>query len=382
MVPGVLGTLIIAVIANTVVAQRGDFSTRRPKPSPISTEKGYVFIDGEYVPPPYEITLIDDEIIINGSAFTAASFDLSSYQRPGFGRKQFPDTNNGRRRDTQPGRGDAQARRGDAPAGRDDAHDAGSESMASQFAMRQLFHELKPLQDGVILVVRSGARPMMLWPMQSGHDLLEQLLAISANQAREVEVPYEVIDEADRETWRQLTSIFQPTPAFIERASHQVNELNEDRNRIDGELASQQWSQFLDYPLTMLALILIVIGLGHLMASGHAIFSVALNRQETSELSRNVIRLLVIMTLMSAIDLVWTVMAHQSGSMLELNPIGSMLIDDTSRLITFKLIVTGVSIGLLFWLRRLPLTRKAAWWCCLTMTLLTVRWLSFHSMLV
>ncbi len=60
-----------------------------------------------------------------------------------------------------------------------------------------MFHELRPLKDGVILVVRTGVRPMMLWPMQSGHDLLEQLLAISANPAREVEVSYEVVGETD-----------------------------------------------------------------------------------------------------------------------------------------------------------------------------------------
>ncbi len=60
--------------------------------SKISTGKGFLFIDGEYVPSPYEITLTDDEIIVNGSVFTADSFDVSSYQRQGFSRRHFSDT--------------------------------------------------------------------------------------------------------------------------------------------------------------------------------------------------------------------------------------------------------------------------------------------------
>jgi hypothetical protein len=48
----ILGTLVIAMIANTAFAQRGYVPAGRTEASPISTDKGFLFIDGEYVPPP------------------------------------------------------------------------------------------------------------------------------------------------------------------------------------------------------------------------------------------------------------------------------------------------------------------------------------------
>jgi len=80
------------------------------------------------------------------------------------------------------------------------------------------------------------------------------------------------------------------------------------------------------------------------------------------------------------IDLVWTVLAHQAGSMRELNPIGSQLFSNPVNLIIFKTAATSLAIALLFRLRQIPLARQASWWCCLVLTLLTARWLTFHSM--
>lgn len=313
----ILGTLVIAMIAATAFAQRGNGPAGRTEASPISTDKGFLFIDGEYVPPPYAISLNEDEIKINGIAFTAGSFDLSSYQGRGPGMRRGPGMGNGRR-GGGPGQFGPDRFESNRSSGRADSQDEEAEPTASQFAMRRLFHELHSLGMGAIIVLRSDAKPMTLWPLKSGHDLLEQLVAISENQTRKLEVSDAVVDEGDRETWRQLSGAFQPTPLFVDRATQQVDELNETRSRNEGQLASKEWSDRLSYPLTMLALILVVVAVGHLMANAQATFSNATNSQE---------------------------------------------------------------IGLLYWLRHLPLTRKATWWCCLTLTLLTARWLTFHSML-
>ncbi len=372
----ILGTLVVMMAPSSGFAQWGTLSSSPAAPSTISTENGYLFIGDQFVPPPYEVTLNETEIEINGNVLKAESFDLSSYKPRGFGMRRHPGMNDDRRMDWSNPQGPP------TPLPAEESQDIETESASTQFAMRRLFHELNGLADGQIIAIRDGAKPMMVWPDQNGHELLEQLLGNSEHPSTDTEIPYAVTDVADRETWRQLTSSFQPTDAFIERASQYIEEYNLERTQVDAEIASLQWSGVLSYPITMLALVLVVVGLGHLMASAHAVFSATLNRQETSELSQNMIRLLVIMALMSAIDLVWTVMAHQVGSMRELNPLGSRLIEDTTKLIAFKIVLTGTSISLLFWLRRLPLTRKATWWCCLTLTLLTVRWLSFQSLLV
>lgn len=68
--------------------------------------------------------------------------------------------------------------------------------------------------------------------------------------------------------------------------------------------------------------------------------------------------------------------------MREINPIGGRLIDRPEQLILFKAVMTTLAIGLLFRLRRYRRAQLAAWWSCLVLTLLTVRWLTFNSMLV
>lgn len=85
---------------------------------------------------------------------------------------------------------------------------------------------------------------------------------------------------------------------------------------------------------------------------------------------------------LSAMDLVWTIFASQTGAMSELNPLGSLLIHDPWVLFAVKLGVTSLSVGLLFMLRRQPLAQQASWWSCLLLTLLTARWLTFQSMFV
>lgn len=372
----VLGILAIAFIAKPSCAEPGNFSHGGSDTPPIISDDGFIFVDGEYVSAPYTIEWNEDGIKINERVFTSDNFDLSSYQ------------NHGAEMWSRPGMPHSQ--RGEWPGQHgpnmwtppDSKSDAEVASVVSRYETRRLFQEFGTLGQGAMIFLRSDAKPIFVIHQEVQHDLLKQLLAISETPAREAFIPPFDADKDSRETWQQVIDAFQPTPSFIERASQRVAFVDELQSAIATQLVYQRWSEDLSYPLTMLALVLVVVGLGNLMGSAHEVFSVTLNREDANNLTKHVIQLLVIMALMSAIDLIWTVMAHQSGSMRELNPLGSKLIDDTSQLIAFKLFVTGLSIGLLFWLRRLPLTRKATWWCCLTMTLLTVRWLSFHSMLV
>ncbi|WDQ17761.1 DUF5658 family protein [Rhodopirellula sp. P2] len=119
---------------------------------------------------------------------------------------------------------------------------------------------------------------------------------------------------------------------------------------------------------------------GRLMAEASQLFSSSAEPTDTPSASKRFIISLVIIGLMSGIDLAWTLIAHQSGTMRELNPVGGRLIEDTYTLVAFKILVTSISISLLFYLRLQPLARKATWWCCLVLTLLTARWLTFQSL--
>ncbi len=66
--------------------------------------------------------------------------------------------------------------------------------------------------------------------------------------------------------------------------------------------------------------------------------------------------------------------------MTELNPMGREFIQDPALLGVFKFVMTGIGVGLLFVLKQHRIAQTAAWWACMILTLLTMRWLTFNSM--
>jgi hypothetical protein len=73
-------------------------------------------------------------------------------------------------------------------------------------------------------------------------------------------------------------------------------------------------------------------------------------------------------------------MAASTGQLRELNPIGSHLVENPRHLAGFKIAITVAAIGVLWLLRRHKRAQLAAWWICLLLTLVTIRWLAFSSM--
>ncbi len=81
-----------------------------------------------------------------------------------------------------------------------------------------------------------------------------------------------------------------------------------------------------------------------------------------------VTRSLILVVALSLLDLVWTLLASQAGTMRELNPVGGRLIDDPAKLIAFKVAMTGLAAGLIFKLRYYRRAQLASWWACLILT--------------
>jgi hypothetical protein len=125
---------------------------------------------------------------------------------------------------------------------------------------------------------------------------------------------------------------------------------------------------------------IVVLGFGHLLSNRPHFDESDAESVNWPKRRQIVARSLVIVALLSAVDLIWTMAAANSGSMRELNPLGSEMIRNPPQLVLFKATFTGLSIGILYWLHRLPFAQTASWWCCLLMTLLTARWVVFQSM--
>ena len=339
---------------NAVMAQPGKFGRGRARiAEPINTEKGFLFIDGAYLPPPYGIEVDGTAIRINDREYVDGYFDVSNY--PDRVRRM------GMRGGGQ-GRGGMEVREGSPPSS------------------RAVARHVQMLDLGAIIVLAEGRPPLELWPTQSGHELLQALLAKSDGAPASGEIPSGVASESERESWRQLVAGFEPTAEFVQRATAQVRIVEEAAETNRAQSNATLWIERITFPLTILALVAVVLAAGHLMTNAPLMVSGGNDARATADVKKAMIRSLAIIGVLSMIDLGWTLMAHQSGSMRELNPLGSKLIDDPQRLIMFKIGITSASIGLLYWLHETPLAQRASWWCCLILTLLTARWLTFNSM--
>ncbi len=156
-------------------------------------QQGFIFLDGQYIPPPYEVEVRGKNISLNGLAVT--DIDLSSYKeiRPKnanfmFGRRRF---NSDRQRPIR--------------------------TAETEFA-----GELAMAHVGTAVVLFKNRPPLILEISREGQDLIRTLCEPSAIKDGSFGIPESLTSEVDRETWTQLVSEFQPTTEFLTRATAQL----------------------------------------------------------------------------------------------------------------------------------------------------------------
>ena len=315
-------------------------------------DRGYLFVDGEFIAPPYDAKLIDGSVEVNGRTINPDQFDLAR-----------PDDDRGETT------GFAATRRW--PAGRRWRGDTSTPDV-------QLLKRLETLTLGDVVVLKTGAAPLVLDMAREGELLLAGLCETTPTHPQVV--PDSIRSESDREIWLDLIGRFEPSPLFLERANADLAELKLTDEHVDQVLAASLWSDAIAFPLSLAAMILVVYAFGHLLSHKPSHESVNANEDDYEMVRRVVGRSLAIVALLSIVDLVWTVTASQQGAMRELNPIGNHFIDDPIKLLAFKFGVVSVAIGLIYALHRHPIAQQASWWSCLVLTLVTARWLTFHAM--
>lgn len=336
----------------------GAFSTDMPT---IDTENGYLFVNGQYVPTPYRIEFFSDSIKINGTVYGEDAFNLSrqSSQNSSFGRYG--------------GRGKFRN------------SEAGPLDPLQRFAMQ--LGDLR--SDGAMLLTVSKP-PVAIAPGQTTFEFLQLATADDPAAIDDLDINALITKGPDRETWEARIRGLKYTDQFEERASEHIERIESVKRSNYYATQANRWTARLQLPLTIFAFLLVVVALGNLMTSSQAVFASAAQKQATPESKdawlsanrKNTITLLSIAGLMSLLDLVWTVLAYQTGATRELNPLGSQLIENGLTLFIVKLTITAIAISLLYWLRQYPLARRTIWWGCLTFTLLTARWLTFNSLFI
>ena len=93
-----------------------------------------------------------------------------------------------------------------------------------------------------------------------------------------------------------------------------------------------------------------------------------------------VIRNVVLVAVLSFFDLGCTLLAQGSIGFVEINPLGSELLDSPALLAGFKLTSLLVGCAILLALRRYRGAQVASWWLCLVCTILTFRWATYGTL--
>ena len=365
---------------------------------------GYLFVNGKYVDSPYSVTFEDEKIVVNGLVIDPARFDLSMKEtaeefsrsdefrngggrRAGFGRRQgFGWRNIALRGDASTREADSRMNPMRGPRG------FRGEGRRPRPEM-EFFLEVSQVTVGSVVVLFDGESPLQLYRSEGGADLIRALVRRADVDGREsgsirtaafarAQGEWERAAGDDAAIGHRLIAEFEPSIEFLSKA--EIELARTDAAQTQGEQVSSMsvWLDRLGYPLTVLAMAIVVLGFGHLLQHRPHLEPAMSEGGSTdwSGVKKVVVRSLTIVALLSVIDLIWTSVSAHAGVMREMNPIGSGLIDDPAALALFKVLVTALSIGILYVLHRRPAAQVASWWCCLVLTLLTARWLVFQSM--
>lgn len=300
---------------------------------------GFVFIDGKYVAPPYVVRRTEDAIYVNDQKVS----DLVPVAPQ-------------------------QTRRGRSWQMREDNYSSSARYVADTLD-----------QDGVVIAF-PGQPLTTISDLGARYELLRQLSHLPGNAITGVSLVDQFSGGTEQAVVSQWMSNYQPTAEFRERAKEMLRKYEDSEAQALAEVsATHRLNQF-SYPLSVFGMIMTVLATGHLLSHRPPITKTPRQTDASPETMQVVVWSLVLIALLSALDLAWTILAAQAGQMRELNPIGAHLIHDPTKLIYFKFAIIGGAVGLLYVLRRYTHAQAGAWWAVLICTLLTVRWLTFNSL--
>lgn len=261
--------------------------------------------------------------------------------------------------------------RADLPETQPDADSETDSEHALDVTSDQFARIARTLRDGGLVLLSDAHSPWCLPLSSGGFEVLETLL-LPPDAARQ--------ESLNRVTSSTATGIpgpveewlasYQPVAAFRKIA---FDVLSRARSVEDANLAAASAFRRFDnwnYPVTLGAMLTCVFAFGSLISVRPA----ELVSDQFDHPDAAIHRFLLLIVAMSGIDLVWTVLAHQARVITEVNPLGSLIIDDPLRLVLFKVLATTLAVGILYRARNVAIARKVCWWSCLTLALLTARW--------
>ncbi len=310
-------------------------------PTEAETKNGFLFIDGKYIAPPYVLHLADNVFTINGHTIDCVppARGYGGYGGRGFGP------------------------RGGEPSWR---------YMLSE-VLTQLSSEL------VVLCFKD--QPYVVLDGSNSYELLKTMTMERGRSVRQLTIREQLPSEFDKSIWDKWMESFEPPGDLRQRAAVLVNNFETAQREAEADMRATRLMNQAAYPLAVSGMVLSVLAVGHLLGGRPHARQRLIGRDETPEMIHSLNWSLLFVTAFSLLDLTWTVLAANAGQMQELNPIGSHLVENPRQLIGFKIGITLPSLALIWLLRKHKRAQAAAWWLCLVLTFVTLRWLMISPLM-
>ncbi|MEZ5944676.1 MAG: DUF5658 family protein [Planctomycetaceae bacterium] len=330
-----------------------------------TVDAGRLFLNGRVIDSPVQLEVTAAGVFANGVAVPVASaptqdelYDLEAYDSE-FSRP---------RRD--------RARKGNAKGGLEEPNPS-AESI--QYARRLAIL----LDQGLAVVVFENEQIRTISLATDLLVLYDALLAESPSEVQRASFLELAPNEGCRAKWGAWLSEFTPEPAFAEEMQAFLNYTREGEATLARQERAAARLEMFAYPLTALAMIISVFGFGHLLqwvAKGFADQETTESDSHWSERNWFITTAILLMVVMSALDLAWTILASQAGIMAEVNPVARGMVSDPWSLALFKVAAMGIALVILYFWRHRRQIQQATWWTCLVCVLLMFRWVIFDSM--
>jgi len=363
---------------------RGDEPRRFDEPLVANTTKGFVFLDGEYVPPPYEIRHGENEVSINRQKLTCRPTrgfygsgggpDGRGFGPGGRGPGGGPNGDGLRGRGPSGGGGPG----GGGPGG----FGGGRNSDPWRFMVSEIVQQLAA--DSIVMSFAD--QPLVVFGSSGPtYDLLKALTSddkATDGDGKAVS-PVSFLDKLpdgfDPAVWDEWISSYEPPADLRKRAHTLVASYDANEREAMVAIAATKRLNAWAYPLTLGMMVVTVLALGHLLGGRPHAGKPTAGIDDSPAMLRALNWSLIFVVLLSLLDLTWTILVGQAGQMRELNPVGSHLIQDPRHLAGFKIGATLPSLGLLWLLRRHKRAQVAAWWICLILVFVAFRWVTVNS---
>ena len=349
VLPAVFAWLLTAVCALEVDAQpRFEHEDRGP------IDMGLVVIDGKVIPPPYTVaTDADGRTMING--FVIEVHAEERFDRPN----------------------------------RRDADERGERRRLSRRTPRRML-ERGLEQDMVLMAVTDAG--FVSFHMSYLPDFVDIVTGDASDSDKLASLEGLSQGFARSGPWEQVLELGLVDPALSDKAESVRQELavaKAEREAREAEfLKAEQAGKVYRVLLPVLSIGGVLIAIAVLIHTLRGSWSLPVEQRAwrhidlTGARMRAVFQLAGVLVLLNGMDLVFTIIAQQTGEFSELNPLGERMIESPVVLGYYKTTLVAVGVTILLFLRHRRAAEVTAWWLCAVYMLVLVRWVAVNTVMV